>query len=221
MPPPPASVRLMADASAPGLIDWKTFQVDFPTRPYAGYIFDCDGTLAHSMPVHFAAWNHGLAAVGAPFRFDSHSMMTVAGMALRETVAHLAEVHGVHIDGPKVMAEKNAYFQAHKHTITPLVPVVEYARQLHEQGAKLAVASGGTRENVHYILKLIGILDWFPVVVTADDVPRAKPAPDLFLAAADDLGVERRACVVFEDSELGIEAARLAGMDWVRIPRTI
>lgn len=194
------------------------FVLDRPERAYAAYIFDCDGTLAHSMPLHLLAWNSGLEKSGAPFRLEKESFMSVAGMALLQTVEHWNKTHQLQIEPEAVIAEKNQYFAAHMREIRPLAPVVEFARELQAAGKALAVASGGHREDVHETLRIIGVADLFPVVVTANDVARSKPAPDLFLAAAERLGVDPRDCCVLEDSELGIQAAEACGMGWVRIP---
>jgi HAD superfamily hydrolase (TIGR01509 family) len=195
-----------------------TFVLERPSRDYDAYIFDCDGTLAHSMPLHLRAWNSGLELAGAPFRLEKASFMSVAGMALLQTVDHWNHTHRTQIDPEIAIAEKNRFFAANMESITALEPTVEFARALHAAGKPLAVASGGHREDVTKTLRLIGVEALFPVVVTADDVARAKPAPDLFLAAARRLGVPPENCCVLEDSELGIEAAKACGMGWVRIP---
>ena len=194
------------------------FELDRPERPSAAYIFDCDGTLAHSMPLHLRAWNSGLAKVEAPFRLERESFMSVAGMALLQTIEHWNQTHQLKLDPDTVIDEKNRFFSAHMEAITPLAPTMDFARELHAQGVPIAVASGGHREDVTRTLALIGATELFPVVVTADDVKRSKPAPDLFLLAAERLGVDPGDCCVLEDSELGIEAAETCGMAWIRIP---
>jgi HAD superfamily hydrolase (TIGR01509 family) len=83
----------------------------------------------------------------------------------------------------------------------------------------MAVASGGQRRMVEKTLSQIGVLDWFPVVVTAEDTRRHKPEPDVFLEAARRLGVEPATCTVYEDTDLGLEAARRAGMRSVDVRR--
>jgi HAD superfamily hydrolase (TIGR01509 family) len=100
--------------------------------------------------------------------------------------------------------------------IRPIVPVIEIARARRADGL-LAIASGGTRRLVERTLGIIGIADWFPVVVTSEDTKLHKPNPDVFLEAARRLGVHPDACTVYEDTELGIEAARRAKMQWVDV----
>ena len=144
--------------------------------------------------------------------------MSVAGMALRQTVEHWNTTHKLQIDPDTVIDEKNRYFSAHMSEIEPLEPTVEFARELFAAGVPLAVASGGTREDVKETLDIIGVSDLFKTVVTADDVKNGKPAPDLFIKAAAHLFVDPADCCVLEDSELGIEAAKTCGMAWIRIP---
>lgn len=189
-----------------------------PTKQYAGYIFDCDGTLINSMPLHLRAWNHGLATAGAPLQLDGKAFMSVAGMALQQTIDHWNRTHNLKIDGAVVMEAKNAYFEQHFHEITPIEEVIAYAKACHATGAALSVASGGTGKDIRRSLALVGIADLFPVVVTADDVERSKPAPDLFLLAAEKMGIAPQNCLVIEDSLLGIQAADLSGMDSVLVP---
>ena len=194
------------------------FDFKRPSRDYAGYIFDCDGTLADSMPLHFRAWNHGLEEGGARHRLDPHGFMTVAGMALAQTVEHWTREYGEKINLEAVVTAKNEYFEKHRGDIVPIEPVVAFAADLKAAGKPISVASGGRRDDVLWTLRHIGADHLFDIVVTADDVSTAKPAPDLFLLAAKRMGVAPAQCYVIEDSDLGIEAADRAGMDSIRIP---
>jgi HAD superfamily hydrolase (TIGR01509 family) len=189
-----------------------------PTKTYAGYIFDCDGTLADSMPLHLNAWNHGLEMASAPLRIDGKGFMSVAGMALKQTIDYWNETHSIQIDGDTVIREKSRYFAEHRQTIRPIPEVVAYARSVKAAGAAVSVASGGIREDVLETLELIGLGGFFPVVVTADDVRRSKPAPDMFLVAAERMGTAPEQCLVIEDSLLGVQAANIAGMDSALVP---
>jgi HAD superfamily hydrolase (TIGR01509 family) len=189
-----------------------------PEKTYPGYIFDCDGTLADSMPLHLRAWNAGLAAADAPFELDGQGFMSVAGMALRHTVEHWNETHSLQIDVDTVIEAKSAYFEAHQWEIQPIEPIAAFARACRASGVAVSVASGGTGKDVLEILRIIGLDDVFEIVVTADDVIRGKPKPDLFLLAAEKMGIAPADCLVLEDSLLGIEAAEACGMDSVLIP---
>ncbi len=194
------------------------FTIKRPDRDYAAFIFDNDGTLAHSMPLHMEAWNAGLAEGEAPFRLDRDRFMEVAGMALRQTIDHWNAHHRLQLDADLIIQTKNEFFATNRHRVAPLAPTVAYARELRENGKLVAVASGGTREDVEETLRIIDVRTLFDVVVTADDVEHGKPEPDLFLLAAKRLGVDPKECCVVEDSELGIQAAEACGMGWIRIP---
>lgn len=189
-----------------------------PDKSYRGYIFDCDGTLADTMPLHLRAWNFGLKEAGVPLEVDGTSFMSVAGMALQETIDHWNKTHDLQIDSEVVMREKQDYFHRHHGEIEAIEPVVAFVQACRQAGASISVASGGERADVLETLRLIGLEGVFPVIVTAEDVTRSKPAPDLFLLAARRMGVDPADCLVIEDSLLGIEAADTAGMDSVLVP---
>jgi len=181
------------------------------TREYGGYIFDCDGTLADSMVVHHKAWLSALAAHGAQFDFNWELFTSRAGMTLPNTVRELNAQFGLSLDPDGVTASQRTEYERFLHTVEPILEVVELARRV-SQIRPVAVASGGERRVVLRTLELIGLGDTFPVVVTAEDVLHGKPAPDMFLLAAERMGVSPADCVVFEDAVLGLEAARRAGM---------
>lgn len=192
-----------------------------PDKDYKAYIFDCDGTLADSMPTHLEAWNAGLAAAKAPFQLEGKAFMSVAGMSIQETVEHWNKVHAVKIDPDVIVSVKSRYFAEHQHRLRSIPAVERFAREMASKGKAVAVASGGSREDVEKTLQIIGLSDLFPVVVTADDVANSKPAPDLFLLAAERLGVDPGQCLVIEDSLLGVEAAEKAGMDSALVPHRL
>ena len=181
------------------------------TCEYGGYIFDCDGTLADSMQVHHRAWRAALRAHGAAFEFDWQLFMSRAGMSLPKTVEGLNRQFGLDMDPEAVTAAQRELYERFLPTVQPLAPVVELAL-LVARTRPVSVASGGERRVVRRTLELIGLGETFPVVVTAEDVTHGKPAPDMFLLAAERMGVAPAQCVVFEDSQLGIEAAERAGM---------
>jgi HAD superfamily hydrolase (TIGR01509 family) len=187
-----------------------------PTREYAGYIFDCDGTLVESMPMHFRAWRHALEHHGAGFEFSWQLFVSRAGMPLEETVHALNAQFGTTLDAGLVVAAQLTSYRSLLPTLTAIAPVVEFARQVAAR-APLAVASGGQRAEVEASLRLVGLAGLFQCVVTGSDVRRGKPDPEILLRCADGLGVHPSECLVIEDAELGIEAARRAGMDWVRV----
>ena len=181
-------------------------------------IFDCDGTLADTMPAHYRAWLDVLRPHG--ISFPEERFYALAGTPTKEIVRILAAEEGKIVDALAVVKIKEEAFLEQIAEVVPISHIVDIARAargLHP----MAVASGGQRRIVERTLQQIGILDWFGAVVTAEDTVRHKPDPDLFLEAARRLGVPPEICTVYEDADLGIEAARRAGMRWVdvRIPR--
>jgi HAD superfamily hydrolase (TIGR01509 family) len=181
------------------------------TREYGGYIFDCDGTLADSMVVHHKAWLTALAAHGAGIEFDWALFTSRAGMSLPNTVRELNAQFGLALDPEGVTASQRAEYERFLPTVQPITDVVELALSVAKT-RPVSVASGGERKVVLRTLELIGLAELFPVVVTAQDVTHGKPAPDMFLLAAERMGVRPEDCVVFEDSLLGLEAAKRAKM---------
>jgi HAD superfamily hydrolase (TIGR01509 family) len=189
---------------------------ELPDREYRGFIFDCDGTLADSMPLHQQAWELALRAHGATFEFGWDLFMSRAGMAIDRTVEELNRQFALEMDPLRVAADQRRHYEALMHGVQPIAEVVAFARSKLGRHP-LSVASGGERSIVLRTLRTIGALELFPVVVVAADVVRGKPAPDMFLLAAEKMGVPPRDCLVFEDAELGIEAARSAGMGSVLV----
>jgi HAD superfamily hydrolase (TIGR01509 family) len=181
------------------------------TRDYGGYIFDCDGTLADSMVVHHQAWQAAFARHGASFPFDWELFTSRAGMSLPATVRELNAQFGLALDPEQVAQSQRQEYERFLPNVRPIAEVVELARRV-AKSHPVSVASGGERRIVRRTLELLGLERLFPVVITPEDVEHGKPAPDMFLLAAERMGVAPHDCVVFEDSALGIEAARRAGM---------
>ncbi|OIO59284.1 MAG: HAD family phosphatase [Verrucomicrobia bacterium CG_4_10_14_3_um_filter_43_23] len=190
--------------------------VTIPKGNFEGYIFDCDGTLAISMPVHFLAWQRVFKKHHAKFEFTWEMFRAMAGMGLHHTVEELNRQFNDNLDPIVVVADQADLVRENHHEIKPNEEVVEVARML-SQNQPVSVASGGHREHVRETLSAIHVTDIFKIVVTQDDVIRSKPAPDLFLLAAIRMAVDPCKCLVFEDSELGIQAAKRAGMQCVLV----
>jgi beta-phosphoglucomutase-like phosphatase (HAD superfamily) len=191
---------------------------DPPHPRYTAFIFDCDGTLADSMPLHHRAWIMAFRAHGGIFEFSWDLFMSRAGMALDETVRQLNRQFSLNMDVTSVIRAQKDHFLALMSTLEPIEPVVKFARDA-AKSSPVSVASGGEPELVNQTLVDLGIHDLFPVIVTASEVPRGKPEPDLFLLAARRMGVRPEDCCVFEDSLLGIEAANKANMGSVLVRR--
>jgi HAD superfamily hydrolase (TIGR01509 family) len=177
-------------------------------------IFDCDGTLADTMPLHYKAWRETLDPLGCPF--PEAQFYAWGGVTAREIILRLNEEHGLRMDADEVSHSKEMNYRQLIPTVQPIDAVIAEARRLHGQ-CPLAVASGGMRPLVEETLRVLHIDNLFPVVVGSGDVERGKPEPDVFLKAALLLGVEPTGCVVYEDAPAGIEAARRAGMKAVNV----
>jgi HAD superfamily hydrolase (TIGR01509 family) len=183
-----------------------------PPGDFAGYIFDCDGTLAASMRLHYHAWVRALAHHRAKLDFTWEMFISHAGRGPRHFVALLNQLHGETLDPDRVARTQDQLLAELHHTIQPVPEVVALAQQLHAARKPLAVASGGNRPTVHRTLDLLNLRHLFPVIVTIEDVPHGKPAPDSFLLAAKLLNVPAPLCLVLGDSLLDIQAASAAGM---------
>lgn len=177
-------------------------------------IFDCDGTLTDSMPLHYLGWQRTMSNYGIAFGEDR--FYALGGMPSHKIVAMLAAEHGLELDADRVAHEKEEAFLEVLHLLEPIEAVMRIARE-NRGVKKMAVASGGFRRIIETQLHQTACLDWFDTIVTAEDTPKHKPEPDVFLEAARRLGVVPARCQVYEDSDLGIEAARRAGMPCVDV----
>jgi beta-phosphoglucomutase family hydrolase len=189
-----------------------------PEREFAAYIFDCDGTLADTMPLHFRAWTRIVGELGGSF--SEEAFYLTGGKPTESIFEMLRDDHGLRVDDVKKAAQrKEEYFLELIHEVKPIEAVVQIAKRL--SGVKpLAVASGGFRRQIDLTLDALGIRSLFTAIVCVEDYARGKPFPDPFLEAARRLIVPPEECVVFEDSTLGVQAAAAAGMECVFVPRT-
>jgi len=180
-----------------------------PPEPFSGLIFDCDGTLADTMPTHYFAWTAALKALGA--EFNETQFYQMGGMPTEAIILALNEQYGYTMDPVATHQDKERRYLELLHQVTEIKAVADVARAYHGK-VPMAVASGGAREIVEQTLRTVGLRGFFDVLATADDVEHGKPAPDVFLLAAERLGVAPTECIVYEDGDVGIEAARRAGM---------
>jgi len=184
------------------------------TQTHDALLFDCDGTLADTMPAHYRGWltvteAHGIA-------FDEDRFYSLGGRPTRDIVATLAAEKGIVIDLEHAVHAKERAFLAQLAHVQPIAPVVEVV--LRSRGRiPMAVVTGGYQSVCRKILDHVGITAAFDTIVASEDTSRHKPDPDPFLEAARRLGVRPECCVVWEDSDLGIEAARRAGMEWIDV----
>lgn len=176
---------------------------------YDGLIFDMDGTLADTMPTHFVAWSRSMAAHGIDF--SEERFYALGGVPAHVIIEMLAKEQGVEVDARAVAEAKEELFLNLIGDVQP-VAVVRAIAEGHREHIPMAVATGSPKWVAEKILTALGIRDWFGAVVGADCVGNPKPAPDVYLRAAELIGVDPRRCHAFEDTQLGIEAARNAGM---------
>jgi beta-phosphoglucomutase family hydrolase len=174
-----------------------------------GLIFDCDGTVVDTMPVHYLAWCKALETV--KLHFSEERFYSFAGAPTVTIIQTIAKEQGVACDPQEIATLKEKFYVESLESLEPIHSVVAIARR--EKGKrKLAIASGGWKRVVKRTLTLVGVEDLFDAIVGADDVVHGKPAPDVFLKAAELIGVKPEACLVYEDGDMGIEAAHRAHM---------
>jgi beta-phosphoglucomutase-like phosphatase (HAD superfamily) len=183
-----------------------------------GIIFDCDGTLADTMPLHWRAWQviaqrHGLDLPEARF-------YALGGVPSRDILKILGTEQGVRLDYLAVAREKETEYRPLIAQVEPINAVVGVARE-HYGKIPMAVASGGTHAIIEMVLERLGIRHLFNAVVTSEDIVNQKPAPDIFLEAARRIGVPPSQCRAYEDTDLGMQAIRAAGMEAVDVRKLL
>jgi beta-phosphoglucomutase family hydrolase len=190
-------------------------KLELPEGHFRAYLFDCDGTIVDSMPLHYAAWKKALGEWNCTF--EEELFYAWGGRPVTEIIAALNQMQGLSMPVDAVAKRKeNLYFEL-EDELKAIPEVIEHIEAKHGH-LPLAVVSGSRRKSVEHSLSALGLLKKFDVLVCAEDYARGKPAPDCFLTAAARLGVEPKDCLVFEDTEMGIQAATAAGMASVRVP---
>ncbi len=173
-------------------------------------IFDMDGVLFDSEPLHIRAWQAIMAPKG--LSFDTAWFLPWVGIPDWEFAGYLHGEFGLGASPEGLLQEKREhYLRITAAELRPFAGVPERLRQLLARGIPIAVASSSNGENCRHTLRCAGLLDYFPVLVTADDVTRHKPEPEPFLHAAALLRTPPAECTAIEDSPAGIRAARAAG----------
>jgi HAD superfamily hydrolase (TIGR01509 family) len=191
-------------------------KLEIPAGDFRAYLFDCDGTIADSMPLHYKAWKKALAEWNCDYPEDL--FYAWGGKPVRTIIADLNAMHGLNVPVDAVAARKESFYLAQLPELKAIPPVLEQVLALYGH-IPLAVVSGSRRDSVVGSLTALNLLDKFETLVCAEDYVHGKPAPDCFLLAARRLNVEPTTCLVFEDTDLGIEAASAAGMASVRVPQ--
>lgn len=177
-----------------------------------GLIFDCDGTLADTMPLHWHAWQ--IVTQRHNLHFPEDRFYAFGGVPSRDILKLLAREQGRSLDHIAIAHEKEETYLPLIVKAKPVHAIVEIAKANHGK-IPMAVASGGTQKVIGLVLDHLKIRQLFDAVVTSEMVKHQKPAPDIFLEAARLIGVEPKFCRAYEDTDLGLTAIRAAGMEAV------
>lgn len=190
-------------------------KLKLPAGSFQAYLFDCDGTIVDSMPLHYIAWKETLAEWNCVY--EEKLFYAWGGRPVTEIISRLNEMQGLKMPIEAVAHRKEIHYLSQLSHLKVIPEVVEQIEAQHGR-IPLAVVSGSRRESVVNSLTSVHLMDKFDTMVCAEDYKNGKPAPDAFLLAAERLGVAPKDCLVFEDTDLGIQAATAAGMASVRIP---
>jgi len=190
-------------------------RLKLPPGSFEAYLFDCDGTIADSMPLHYIAWKKALEEWNC--KFDEKLFYAWGGMPIGEIIATLNRRDGLNMPVEFVADRKETLYYELLPQLKVVPEVLEHIEAEHGR-IPFAVVSGSTRESVTSSLATLKLLDRFEAMVCAGDYTKSKPDPEPFLLAAAKLGVAPQSCLVFEDTEMGIQAATAAGMASVRVP---
>ncbi|SFR96840.1 haloacid dehalogenase superfamily, subfamily IA, variant 3 with third motif having DD or ED/beta-phosphoglucomutase family hydrolase [Granulicella pectinivorans] len=188
--------------------------LELPEGPFAAYLFDCDGTIVDSMPLHYVAWKKALGEWNV--NFEEKLFYAWGGMPVVEIIRSLNEMHGVNMPVEELHHRKEGLYYEMLGDLKAVPEVLEHVHATHGK-IPFAVVSGSTRESVVKSLEILGILDKFDTLVCAGEYVNGKPDPEPFLLAAEKLGVDPKLCLVFEDTEMGIQSATAAGMKSVKV----
>jgi HAD superfamily hydrolase (TIGR01509 family) len=172
-------------------------------------IFDLDGTLADTMPVHFLAYKNILVDFGIDFTPELFA--TLAGVPAVGTILKLNEIFGTNMDAEEIGHYKEREYEKIMYKMKPVEPVVELMKSYYGK-MPMSVGTGGYKRLAWKTMEILGLDKYIGILVSAEEVTRPKPFPDTFLKCAEKMGVKPEVCQVFEDGDLGIQAAAAAGM---------
>jgi HAD superfamily hydrolase (TIGR01509 family) len=186
-----------------------------PPGDFKAYLFDCDGTVADSMPLHYLAWAQALGEWNCVF--PEERFYELGGVPIVDIIERLGREQGIEMPIAQVAQRKEELYYKHLPKLQCVPEVLEHIDLQHGR-IPFAVVSGSTRDSVEASLRKLNLLGRFEVLVCAGDYAKSKPDPEPFLIAAQRLGVSPETCLVFEDTQMGIDAASAAGMAFVRVP---
>jgi beta-phosphoglucomutase family hydrolase len=192
-------------------------KLQLPTGTFKAYLFDCDGTIVDSMPLHYLAWSKALAEQQCEFSEDL--FYAWGGVSVAEVIQRLNKQQGLNMSVEEVSNRKESFYLENLPRLKAIPEVLEVIEANYGR-IPFAVVSGSMRESVTASLTTLGLLDRFDALVCAGEYQKGKPDPEAFLLAATKLGVAPEFCLVFEDADMGIQAATAAGMASVKIVQT-
>jgi HAD superfamily hydrolase (TIGR01509 family) len=190
-------------------------KLKLPAEAFGAYLFDCDGTIVDSMPLHYVAWKKALGEWNC--QFAEELFYEWGGRPTAEIVASLNLRDGLSMPVDAVARRKEEFYFAMLPELRAVPEVLEHIEAQHGR-IPFAVVSGSARDSVTASLETLKLLDRFETLVCAGEYAKSKPDPEAFLMAAARLGVAPKSCLVFEDTAMGIQAANAAGMASVKVP---
>ena len=190
-------------------------RLKLPIGSFKAYLFDCDGTIADSMPLHYVAWSRALSEWNCEFSEDL--FYAWGGMPVATVISTLNKNQGLKMPVEAVSRRKEGFYLEMLPQLKAVPEVLEHIESSYGR-IPFAVVSGSTRDSVTASLEALNLLDKFDTLICAGDYKKSKPDPEAFLVAAAKLGVAPDSCLVFEDTEMGIQAATAAGMASVKVP---
>jgi beta-phosphoglucomutase family hydrolase len=192
-------------------------KLQLPPGTFKAYLFDCDGTIVDSMSLHYIAWSKALAEQQCEFNEDL--FYDWGGVSVAEVIQRLNKQQGLNMSVEEVSNRKESFYLENLSRLKAIPEVLEVI-QANYGRIPFAVVSGSTRESVTASLATLNLLDRFDTLVCAGEYQKGKPDPEAFLLAAAKLGVAPKSCLVFEDADMGIQAAAAAEMASVKIAQT-
>lgn len=190
-------------------------KLKIPEGSFGAYLFDCDGTIVDSMPLHYLAWKKALSEWNC--EFSEELFYQWGGMPVAEVISTLNRERGLKMPVNELEHRKESLYLELLPQLKVVPEVLEHIEAQHGR-IPFGVVSGSVRESVSASLTAVKLLDRFQTLVCAGDYRKSKPDPEGFLLAAANLGVDAKTCLVFEDTEMGIQAAKAAGMAWIKVP---
>ncbi len=180
-------------------------------------IFDLDGTLIDSEPVHLLAWQEACKKYGLP-EMTWEYLLSVGGISTVNICRMMCRENGLDLDCEKIAAEKtNLYRTKYMERVPLLDGIADILKECAQKGMKIAVATGSQQPETRHLLEKFGLIDLVEAIVSSDQVPNCKPAPDTYLIAAQRLGVDPADCIVFEDTLVGLQGVKAAKMTALRV----